>query len=119
MKKYLIFFMAMFLSAFAANAWASDFYGYVAGIFVINGKVFVSVNNGNFNGAISPCSSSSDSGYYIIDINSTFGKLEYSNVLAAKATGHRVYVRGDGSCNGNAYGAVGAEIMLGVDLRAD
>lgn len=118
MKKYLLF-ITIFLSTFAVNAWASDFYGYVAGIFVINGKVFVSVNNGSFNGAISPCSSSSDSGYYIIDINSTFGKMEYANVLAAKATGHRVYVHGDGSCNGNAYGAVGAEIMLGVDLRAD
>lgn len=119
MRKFFLVITAVLLTNYSVPACASDFYGYVAGIFVISGKAVVALNNGSFNGAVSPCSSATDSAYYVIDIGTAFGRMEYANALSAKVTGHRVYVHGDNGCSGNPYGPVGAEGMLGIDLRAD
>lgn len=117
MKKIISLVFAISAAIFSLPASASDFQGYVAGIFVISGKVVIMVNNGSFNGAASPCSSAPNNAYYIIDISTTFGKLQYSNALAAKTTGRMVYVVGDNGCNPNPYGPVGAEGLVGIDLK--
>jgi len=118
-KKILITAAWMLSMTLPVTAFASDFSGLVTSIFVINGNAVVAMASGSFNGSVSPCSPATDSAYYIIDLSTTFGRVQYANTLAAKMTGHRAYAHGDGTCNGNPYGTVGAEILLGVDFRAD
>lgn len=117
MKKIIGLVFAVSSAILSLPASASAFQGYVAGIFVVSGKVVISVNNGGFSGAASPCSSATDNAYYLIDISTTFGKLQYSNALAAKTTGRLVYVVGDNGCNPNPYGPIGAEGLVGIDLK--
>lgn len=119
LKKPLISLVSILSMTLSAQVLASDFSGLVMGIFAINGKAYIAMGNGSYNGPVSPCSAATDSAYYMIDLSTPFGRVQYSNALAAKVTGHRAYAHGDGSCNGNPYGGAGAEVMLGIDFRAD
>lgn len=117
-KSFIFLFSAFLTFGTSLPAKASHFVGFVTSIFVMSGKAFVHVTGGIFDGAMSPCSSATDNAYYMIDLSSNFGKSEYANSLASKLAGRRVYAVGDDTCNGNPYGPVGAEVMLGIDLTS-
>ena len=118
-KKLLVSLISILSMTLSVPVLAADFSGLVLSIFVINGRAYVAMGNGSYNGPVSPCSPAADNAYYMIDLNTAFGRVQYSNALAAKVTGHRAYAHGDGSCNSNPYGGPGVEVLLGIDLRAD
>lgn len=82
----------------AASAQAANYEGKIVSVFSANGKVYVVVNSGAFDGAPSPCTSQSGMMIYALDPASSFGRALFAVALTAKVSERRVYVAGDGVC---------------------
>lgn len=108
--------IALWASAlFGWSAAAASYQGTVQNVTPNNGKVYVRVVNGYFDGATSACASSGTM-IYAIDPSTPFGRSLVAVALAAKLTSTLVYAIGDGVCVGGApYG--NGEGLVGLDLK--
>ncbi len=108
---------ALLFAACAANA--ANYQGVVVNVTPNNGRVFLAINSGGFDGAASTCFSSPTAMVYSIDVSTAIGKAVLATALSAKLTGRVVYVFGDGTCpaGGNPYNGAGSENMSGIDLK--
>ena len=108
----------LLLAAGAANA--ANYQGFITNVTPVNGRLFISIGGGGFDGGTpSTCYTSSTSMIYSIDVSTANGKAVLATALSAKLTGRQVYVYGDGTCpaGGNAYDGKGSEAMAGIDLK--
>jgi len=108
------------LGAFSASsvAIAASYQGTVSNVTPYNGKVYVVVSSGGFDGTASTCPSGSGM-IYSIDPTTPFGRSLVAVSLSAKLTGRLVYAIGDGTCaGGSPFPPTGAgEGLVGLDLK--
>ena len=108
---------ALLLAAFGANA--ASYQGLINNVTPNNGRLFIAVNAGGFDGAGSSCYAVTTTMIYSVDLSTATGKALLAVALSAKLTGKQVYVYGDGTCAtvGNPYDGKGSENMTGIDLK--
>ena len=107
---------ALLLAACAANA--ANYQGFIGNVTPYNGRIFISVAGGNFDGAASTCYVDTTM-VYSVDASTAMGKAILAAALSAKLTARQVYVYGDATCPavGNPYNSRGSENMMGIDLK--
>jgi hypothetical protein len=109
--------IALLFAACAANA--ANYQGIIGNVTPYNGRLFISVNSGGFDGAASTCFTNATSMVYSVDASTVTGKAILAVALSAKLTSKQVYVFGDTTCpaGGNPYNGTGSENMVGIDLK--
>jgi hypothetical protein len=108
------------LSVMALSAHAANYQGVVSNVTPYNGRIYVAIGEGGFDGAASACAVGSVGMgmIYAIDPATAFGRSLVTVALAAKLTGKLVYAIGDGACAAGAPfpGGTG-EGLAGMDLK--
>ena len=101
----------------SSAAMAANYQGTISNVTPFNGKVFVIVSGGGFDGPSGTCPSGS-SMIYSADPSTIFGRTLVAVALSAKLSGRLVYAIGDGVCTGGSPFPNGVgEGLLGVDLK--
>ena len=109
-------FLALVITSPAESA---NYEGIVTHVAPLNGKVYVALGGGAFDGPASACQGNYGSSMvYSIDPNTPFGRSLVAVALSAKLSGLLVYAMGDGSCAwGNPFPGAMNEGMVGMDLK--
>jgi hypothetical protein len=106
------------LSVVASSAHAANYQGIVSSVTPYNGKVYVAIGDGGFDGAASACAYGGVAMVFSIDPNTAFGRSLLAVALAAKLTGKVVYAVGDGACAaGSMLPGSSSEGLAGLDLK--
>jgi hypothetical protein len=114
--KYALFLLG--ISLVSAGADAANYQGTVTNVSPFNGKVYVVVSGGAFDGQKSACPNNTSSMLYSIDPSTPYGRALLATVLSAKLSGRLVYAVGDGTCStGSMFPGGSAEGLIGVDLK--
>ena len=116
MRKLLI--AAALVGTAAGSASAANYNGFVTNVAPVNGRVYIVVSGGGFDGAASTCYVNAASMIYSFDGTTPAGKLIMAAALTAKATKAQVYAFSDGSClPGNPFTGSGSENIYGIDYK--
>lgn len=110
--------MSFGLLCAGSTAIAASYQGTVSSVTPYQGKVYVVVSNGGFDGAASNCPFGSAM-IYSVDPATPFARSLVAVSLSAKLTGRLVYAIGDNTCGGGApYPPTGSgEGLVGLDLK--
>ncbi len=114
-QKLLILVGALMLWS---QATAGSYQGLVTNVTPFNGKVYVVVANGGFDGAASSCATGNGI-VYSFDPATPFGRSLLAVSLSAKLSGVLAYAIGDAICNGGSpFPPTGiGEGLIGMDLK--
>lgn len=97
-------------------AMAAAYQGIVTNVAPQDGKVYVLIDNGFFDGAPSSCARAAGDMVYAIDPGTAFGRAQLAVALSAKLTGRVVWIAGDGVCTaGSVFGS--SESLTVLDLK--
>lgn len=99
-----------------STAIAASYQGTISSVAPYQGKVYVVISNGYFDGAASSCPFGSAM-VYSIDPATPFGRSLVAVSLSAKLTGRVVYAIGDNTCAGGAPFPGAGEGLVGMDLK--
>jgi hypothetical protein len=100
------------------QATAANYQGTVSHVMPYNGKVYIVIQNGSFDGAASACPFNGASMVYGIDLSNAFGHALEAVALSARLTGKLVYAVGDGNCiAGNPFAGSTSESLAGLDIK--
>jgi hypothetical protein len=105
--------ITLLCAALSANA--ASFQGIVSHVWGAQGKIYLIVDNGAFDGSPGSCPASANSMQYVMDPATPFGRALISIAMTAKVTGRLIYVAGDGNCAGWAGGT--AEGIVHMDFK--
>jgi hypothetical protein len=112
----VLFFFALNSLSFPADAAA--FEGVVASVFPAQGRVFVVVHRGLFDGGAGSCPYESGAMVYVLDPSTPIGRAMFAVALSAKLSDRKVYAAGDGICVPTPYSpGISAEGLVGIDLK--
>lgn len=107
--------VAALICSSAANA--ANYQGTISNVAPLDGKVFVVVQSGYFDGAASQCVSG-NAMVYGVDPATPFGRTLVAVALSAKLTGKLVYAIGNGVCAvGSPFAPGNSEGLAGMDLK--
>lgn len=106
-------FLGTLCVALSANA--ASYQGTVSHVWAFQGKVYLIVDNGAFDGSPGSCPTSSNAMQYVMDPATPYGRALMSIAMTAKVTGRLIYVAGDGACTSGPGGT--AEGIVHMDFK--
>ena len=116
MKKELV--AAVIAVTAAGSAGAANYDGFISNVTPVNGRVYIIVSGGHFDGTASTCYVNTSYMIYSFDGTTPVGKQLLAVALAAKAMKGEIYTFSDGSClQGNPYSGAGSENIFGIDYK--
>ena len=106
-------FFGLLCVALSANA--ASYQGTVSHVWAYQGKVYLIVDNGGFDGSPGSCPSSANAMQYMMDPATPYGRALISIAMTAKVTGRLIYIGGDGICTNGPGGT--AEGIAHMDFK--
>lgn len=117
-KKKLLLSAAFLAFAVTSPAESASYQGTVTNVSPYNGKVYVVIAGGAFDGPASTCAGTSSAMVYSIDPSTSFGRSLVAVAISAKLSGRLIYAMGDNSCAwGSPFPGSMNEGMVGMDLK--